>query len=195
MNIRQTNWNIAENKCFDIAIIGGGINGATIYNRLCQQGYNLFLIDKGDFSCGTSQASAMMIWGGLLYLKNLDFLSVYNFSHDRDALIDSFNNQAFSQHFRYIHNDEWGRNKYLAYLALQLYWMLGKCKRKRPTFQNKFEELEFLRHKKGAGSLLYEEGFLKQSDSRFVLDWILNNQTENSLALNYCCIQNSGSVT
>jgi len=133
----------------------------------------------------------MMIWGGLLYLKNLDFLSVYDFSKDRDILLDSFSNQVVSLYFRYIPNSEWGRNKYFVYLALQLYWMLGKCKRKRPALQKDFEELRFINHKNGTDSLIYQEGFLKQSDSSFVLDWIINHQTEDTLALNYCSIQNA----
>ncbi|MDH3349259.1 MAG: FAD-dependent oxidoreductase [Desulfobulbaceae bacterium] len=191
MNIRQTNWNIAKNKCFDITIIGGGINGAAIYKKLSQQGYKVFLVDKGDFSCGTSQASAMMIWGGLLYLKNLDFLSVYNLSKDRDDLIESYGNQIISRYFRYIPNSEWGRNKYFVYLALQFYWLLGKCKRRRPSFQQKFEELSFINKHNGKDSLIYQEGFLKQSDSRFVLDWIVKHQTEESLAINYCSILNA----
>lgn len=190
MTIRQKNWNNLNNKDFDVAIIGGGINGASTYKRLCEKGYKVFLIDKGDFSCGTSQASAMMIWGGLLYLKNLDFLSVYNLSKDRDVLIDSFSDQITSQTFRYIPNKEWGRNKYFVYLCLQFYWMLGKFNRDRPSFQNRFEESEFIQTGNDADSLIYQEGFLKQSDSRFVLDWILNNQTEDSMAMNYCSLLN-----
>jgi glycerol-3-phosphate dehydrogenase len=191
MNIRQANWNIIENKGFDIAIIGGGINGSSNYQKLCREGYKVFLVDKGDFSCGTSQSSAMMIWGGLLYLKNLDFSSVCNFSRDRDILIDSFRDHVISKYFRYIPNSEWGRNKYLVYLAMQIYWMLGKCKRERPTFQTNFEETDIIKHKNAIESITYQEGFLRQSDSRFVLDWIFNNQTEKSLALNYTSIQNA----
>lgn len=190
MNIREYNWDIAGNKIFDIVIIGAGINGASIFNKLSQQGYKALLIDKGDFSCGTSQSSAMMIWGGLLYLKNFDFLSVYNFSKDRDILINSFSDQVISKYFRYIPNREWGRNKYFVYLALHFYWMLGRFKRTRPKLENIYEELHFINPRYADDSIVYQEGFLKQSDSRFVLDWILAHQSENSLAINYCSIEN-----
>lgn len=188
MNIRQKNWQLVENKEFDVVIIGGGINGATNYNKLCSSGYRVLLVDKGDFSCGTSQASAMMIWGGLLYLKNLDFYSVYNFSKDRDYLIKKHGKEIDPMFFRYIPNSEGGPNKYLVYLALYLYWMLGNFKRKKPSFQKIFEELNFLCQKNHDGSIIYQEGFLKDSDSRFVLNWILSHQSENSFALNYCVI-------
>jgi len=186
VSIRQTNWNVTDGKHFDVVIIGGGINGASVYHRLCQQGYKVLLIDKGDFSCGTSQASAMMIWGGLLYLKNLDFLSVYNFSNDRDVLLDICRNQMSPQYFRYISNNRWGRNKYFVYFALQLYWLLGKCRRERPRFQREYAEHHLVNGQNDAESLVYQEGFLKYSDSRFVLDWIIGHQTEDSFALNYC---------
>jgi len=159
--------------------------------KLFQLGYKVFLVDKGDFSCGTSQASAMMVWGGLLYLKNLDFLSVYHFSKDRDLMLQLFSNQVVSQTFRYIPNSKWGRNKHFVYLALQLYWLLGRCKRSRPSFQKVFEELTFIIQNNGKDSLVYQEGFLKQSDCRFVLDWIINYQSEESFSLNYCSISNA----
>ena len=190
MNIRQENWNIiAENKTFDVVIMGAGINGSSIFKKLSQQGYKVLLVDKSDFSCGTSQASAMMVWGGLLYLKNLDLLSVYNFSKDRDKLISLFSDQVTAKHFRYIANGEWGRNKYLVYMALHFYWMLGRFTRTKPILQTQFAEADFIHSRYNKGSIRYQEGFLKYSDSRFVLDWILSHQSEETIALNYCHIE------
>lgn len=189
MNIRQKNWQLAENKEFDVVILGGGINGATIYNRLCAMGYKVLLVDRGDFSGGTSQASAMMIWGGLLYLKNLDFHSVLHLCRDRDDLIKTHETEIDARFFRYIPNCEWGRNKHLVHGALYLYWLLGNFRRRKPAFQKSFQELQFLCRKNPAGSFVYQEGFLKDSDSRFVLNWILSRQSEDSFALNYCAVE------
>lgn len=189
MDIRKKNWNIIEDNFFDVVIIGGGINGASNYRELSRQGYKVLLVDKGDFSCGTSQTSAMMIWGGLLYLKNLAFLSVYRLSKDRDKIINSFHDRVTEKEFRYIANKEWGRNRYLVYFALQFYWMMGGFRRARPKFEKRFDELEFLNQNNSNESILYEEGFLRESDSRFVLDWILENQTEACVAINYCSIE------
>jgi len=189
MNIRQTNWEISTNKTFDIVIIGAGINGASIFKKLCSEGYKVLIIDNGDISCGTSQASGMLIWGGLLYLEKLDFLSVYNFSRDRDILINTYKDQVDSKYIRFILNSEWGRNKFYIYFALHLYWLLGMFKRGKPVFQNEFEELNFIKNENCIGSILYQEGFLKESDSRFVLNWIISNQSEDSYVLNYCDTQ------
>ena len=190
MNIRDKNWGYARDKIFDVAIIGGGINGASIFKNLCHKGYKVILIDKGDFSCGTSQSSAMMIWGGLLYLRNLDIKAVYQLSKNRDAMLRSFPKQITTRVFRYIPSYKNGRSRSLVYLALQLYWILGGFKRIRPSYEKRFVESEFLKNGNKMGSLFYEEGFLKHSDSQFVLHWITGHQSQNTLSLNYCIIEN-----
>ena len=80
---RKASWKSLEETVFDIAIIGGGINGAAVYHQLCSQGYRVLLVDKADFGGGTSQASAMFIWGGVLYLRNLELLTVAKFCLSR----------------------------------------------------------------------------------------------------------------
>ena len=192
MNIRQKNWSIVDTQTYDAVIIGAGINGASIFRRMSMDGYRVLLVDKGDFSCGSSQASAMMIWGGLLYLRNLDFASVSAFSRDRDSLIASFEDRTRRQPFRYIVNAEKGRSKHLIRFALYVYWLLGQCRRAKPKFQTQYNEQNIIKSSTENGSFVYEEGYLKQSDSRFVLDWILAHQTETSLALNYCTLEAGG---
>ena len=73
---RDSRWSQVNNRDFDAVIIGGGISGASLFARMAAEGYKTLLIDKGDFGSATSQASWMMIWGGLLYLKSLDFRTV-----------------------------------------------------------------------------------------------------------------------
>jgi len=53
---------------FDIAIIGGGINGAGIARDAAQRGLAVALLEKGDFASGTSSKSSRMAHGGLRYL-------------------------------------------------------------------------------------------------------------------------------
>ena len=53
---------------FDIAIIGGGINGAGIARDAAQRGLSVALLEKGDFASGTSSKSSRMAHGGLRYL-------------------------------------------------------------------------------------------------------------------------------
>ena len=185
MNIRESNWNNLDNEIFDVVIIGGGITGAATYRELCKKAYKVLIIDKGDFGSGTSQASAMMIWGGLLYLRNFDIFSVYKFSKDRDRLIKTYSDQVNKMDFRYI-PDHNGRSSTSVALALYLYWVLGKFERKKPKLEKDFFETEFLREKNKPYSFLYQEGFLSKSDSNFVIELLMQHQTEWCKALNYC---------
>jgi glycerol-3-phosphate dehydrogenase len=60
-------------KTYDVVIIGGGINGCGLLRDLALNGVNTLLIEKGDFSSQTSQASSKMLHGGIRYLETFDF--------------------------------------------------------------------------------------------------------------------------
>ena len=58
---------------FDLAIIGGGINGCGVARDAAGRGLSVFLCDKGDLAGATSSASTKLIHGGLRYLEHYDF--------------------------------------------------------------------------------------------------------------------------
>ena len=55
---------------FDLAIIGGGINGAGIARDAAGRGLKVLLLEQGDLASGTSSASSKLIHGGLRYLEH-----------------------------------------------------------------------------------------------------------------------------
>ena len=67
---------------FDLAIIGGGINGAGIARDAAGRGLSVLLIEQSDLASGTSSKSTKLIHGGLRYLE------VYAFRLVREALIE-----------------------------------------------------------------------------------------------------------
>ena len=67
---------------FDIAIIGGGINGCGIARDAAGRGLRVVLFEKGDLASGTSSASTKLIHGGLRYLEHYELRLV------REALIE-----------------------------------------------------------------------------------------------------------
>ena len=58
---------------FDVVIIGGGITGACIARDAARRGLSVALIEKRDFSCGTSSGSSKLVHGGLRYLRTFEF--------------------------------------------------------------------------------------------------------------------------
>ncbi len=72
---------------FDLAIIGGGINGAGIARDAAGRGLRVLLVEQGDLASGTSSASTKLIHGGLRYLEHGAFLLVREALKEREVLL------------------------------------------------------------------------------------------------------------
>ena len=58
---------------YDLAVIGGGINGAGIARDAAGRGLRVVLFEQHDLASGTSSASTKLIHGGLRYLEHHAF--------------------------------------------------------------------------------------------------------------------------
>lgn len=67
---------------FDVLVVGSGVTGAGIALDAASRGYDVAIIERDDFACGTSSRSSKMVHGGLRYLQNFDIALV------REALIE-----------------------------------------------------------------------------------------------------------
>ncbi|HVZ81251.1 MAG TPA: glycerol-3-phosphate dehydrogenase [bacterium] len=76
------------NQVFDLAILGGGINGAGIAAQAAQAGLSVILLEKDDFASGTSSKSTKLIHGGIRYLEQFRFPLVFEALHERKRLMD-----------------------------------------------------------------------------------------------------------
>jgi len=72
---------------FDLAIIGGGINGAGIARDAAGRGLRVLLVEQADLASGTSSASTKLIHGGLRYLERGAFLLVREALKEREVLL------------------------------------------------------------------------------------------------------------
>ncbi len=57
----------------DILVVGGGVTGAGVALDAAARGYRVGLVEKSDFSSGTSSKSTKLIHGGIRYLSQFDF--------------------------------------------------------------------------------------------------------------------------
>ena len=189
--IRRDMFESANNANYDVAIIGAGISGSRIYHELRRQGLRVLLMDRGDFACGTTQASGMMIWGGLLYLKDYDFFTVRKLCAARDDLLESKLGKVRTTGLRYLTGKSSPRNSHLVHAGMMLYWLMGSLKRRFPKGELEFPERDFLKSGRFRSSLAFEEAVLKVSDCRFALEWILPFIGPDSPALNHCELANA----
>src|SRR5581483_2331987 len=79
----------SELKEVDLAIIGGGINGAGLAAQAAAAGLSVALFEKGDFASGTSSKSTKLIHGGIRYLEQGRLSLVFESLHERRHLIEA----------------------------------------------------------------------------------------------------------
>src|SRR5207253_9037794 len=72
---------------FDVAIVGGGINGVAIALECARAGKRTLLMDKDDFGAGTTSRSSRIIHGGLRYLEHGELGLVRESLRERERLL------------------------------------------------------------------------------------------------------------
>ena len=72
---------------YDLAIIGGGINGVGIARDAAGRGLRVVLVEQADLGSGTSSASTKLIHGGLRYLEQWAFRLVREALAEREVLM------------------------------------------------------------------------------------------------------------
>jgi glycerol-3-phosphate dehydrogenase len=71
---------------YDVAIVGGGINGCGIARDAAGRGLSVYLCEQADLASGTSSAATKLIHGGLRYLEYLEFRLVREALMERETL-------------------------------------------------------------------------------------------------------------
>jgi len=74
-------------QIFDVAIIGGGINGCGCAADAALRGLSVALFEKDDLASKTSSSSTKLIHGGLRYLENYEFSMVQKALNERQRLL------------------------------------------------------------------------------------------------------------
>jgi glycerol-3-phosphate dehydrogenase len=72
---------------YDLAVIGGGINGCGIARDAAGRGLKVLLVEQGDLAGATSSASTKLIHGGLRYLEYYEFRLVRESLAEREVLL------------------------------------------------------------------------------------------------------------
>src|SRR5271170_2811523 len=113
---------------FDLAIIGGGVNGCGIARDAAGRGWSVFLCEKGDLASATSSASTKLIHGGLRYLEYFQFRLVREALLEREVLWGIAPHIVWPLRFVLPHHQKL-RPAWLLRLGLFIYDHLGGRKR------------------------------------------------------------------
>ncbi|MEL6766814.1 MAG: glycerol-3-phosphate dehydrogenase [Pseudomonadota bacterium] len=109
---------------YDIAIIGGGVNGCGIARDAAGRGLRVFLCEKGDIGGATSSWSTKLFHGGLRYLEYYEFRLVREALIERETLIKAMPHISWPLRFVLPHHSGL-RPWWLLRLGLFIYDNLG----------------------------------------------------------------------
>jgi len=77
---------MSQPQLFDIFVIGGGINGASVARDAVGRGFSVMLAEMNDLASGTSSAATKLVHGGLRYLEHYEFRLVHEALAEREVL-------------------------------------------------------------------------------------------------------------
>lgn len=78
---------MAAEPGYDVAVVGGGINGVGVAQAAAAAGYSVVLLEKKKLAAGSSSKSSKLIHGGLRYLESLEFSLVHESLRERALLL------------------------------------------------------------------------------------------------------------
>ena len=75
-----------EMRPWDVVVVGGGSTGLGIALDAAARGYRTLLVERGDFTSGTSSRSTKLVHGGVRYLRQGQVQLVYGALGERQRL-------------------------------------------------------------------------------------------------------------
>ncbi len=123
-DIAQTAGFSMTGAMYDLAIIGGGINGVGIARDAAGRGLKVLLVERDDLASHTSSASTKLVHGGLRYLEHYEFNLVRKALKEREVLLRAAPHIIWPMRF-VLPVDEGMRPAWLLRLGLFLYDHLG----------------------------------------------------------------------
>ncbi|KAG4304609.1 hypothetical protein PORY_002002 [Pneumocystis oryctolagi] len=177
---------------YDLLIIGGGATGAGCALDAASRGLKVALIERHDFSSGTSSRSTKLVHGGIRYLEK----AVMKLDYDQYALV----HEALRERSTFLHIAphlsfispimipiyKWWQVPYF-WAGVKTYdYLAGKKNIKSSYFLTKKEVIErfpMLKTSNLVGALVYHDGL--QNDSRMNISLILTSVLYGANVANY----------
>lgn len=176
-----------QGKIFDILIIGGGITGAGVALDASARGLSTILLEKDDFSEGTSSKSTKLVHGGLRYLKNFEIKLVRDAGKERAILYQNAAHIVYPQRMILPIYKGHLYGKMLTSFGLWIYDLLAgvesKYKKRTLNKRQTLERLPLLKSEGLKGAVEYYE--YRTKDTRLVIENIKKSIEYGAIALNY----------
>ena len=188
----NSRYNILSNlkdKTYDLLIIGGGVIGATIAMKTARVGISTLLVEKHDFSFGSSSRTSKMLTGGFNDMTANNLISTVFKVRERNNIINKSSASSFGILYPIYFSG--GRNGNSGLIRNELkaniydfMSIFGKTKKHKSHSRNSvLETLPDLNNNDVIGATEFFEG--KIDDSRYVLELLLKAKEYGADILNY----------
>ncbi|WP_300366469.1 FAD-dependent oxidoreductase [Brachyspira sp.] len=174
-----------NNEKYDIIIIGGGVMGATIALKTSRVGLSTLLLDKHDFSYGSSSRTSKMLSGGFNDMNSKNLINIAHRVKERNNLMYKSSSPYFGVVSPiYEYNGSGLFREELKAILYDIFSLFGKTKKHISHSRNEtLDDLPDLISNDVIGSIEYYEGLL--DDSRYVIELLLKAESYGTDLLNY----------
>ncbi|EGU54338.1 glycerol-3-phosphate dehydrogenase [Vibrio nigripulchritudo ATCC 27043] len=176
-----------SSQAYDFLIIGGGISGVSLAREAALRGYSVAVLEKNDFSSGTSSRSGKLIHGGVRYLETLDLKVVRESCRERETQLYIAPHLAKTQPILFISNSQGKYRPWQLKIALTFYDFVSgnpQNRKSRIFSKKKLKDKEPLLNSNGLkGAGLFHD--LATNDARLTIDTLKSAVSHGAVAMNY----------
>ncbi|XP_062594574.1 glycerol-3-phosphate dehydrogenase, mitochondrial-like isoform X1 [Saccostrea cucullata] len=189
---RQNMMDSLKTDEFDVLVIGGGATGCGVALDAVSRGLKTALVEKFDFSSGTSSRSTKLIHGGVRYLQKAVFgLDIEQYRMVKEALSERANLIQIAPHLAYPFPIMLPIYKYWQvpyfWAGIKMYDVIaGKQLLKPSYYLSKRKTLEIfpmLKQEKLVGALVYYDG--QHDDARMNISMAISAARMGGTITNY----------
>ena len=185
---REQSWRaLTENTHWDIVIAGGGVTGAGVAREAARRGLRVLLVDRQDFSWGTSSRSSKMVHGGLRYIAQGDVRTTLHSVKERERLMQEAPGLVDLMPYMMPHYDGRFPGRFAFGMLLKVYDLLAR--RKYHTFHAVDavrERYPFLNPDGLTGASEFADAVT--DDSRLVMRILHEARRDGAEVLNYVAV-------
>ena len=179
---------LAEDRVYDIAIVGGGATGLGVALDAAARGLSVVLLESHDFAKGTSSRATKLVHGGVRYLAQGNISLVREALHERTTLLHNAPHLAQPLAF-VVPAYQWWEAPFYG-IGLTLYDLLaGKAGLGKTRFlgpQATVAALPTVRTQGLKGGVQYWDG--QFNDARLALALARSAAIRGALLVNYCTV-------
>jgi glycerol-3-phosphate dehydrogenase len=174
---------------FDLIVIGGGATGLGCAVDAASRGYQVALLEAGDFGRGTSSRSTKLVHGGVRYLEQGNVSLVMEALHERGIMRENAPHLVHDLAF-VVPNYEWWEAPFYG-IGLRLYDVLagryGFGKSRNLSREETLQLIPTLRTGGLRGGVVYYDG--QFDDARFAIHLARTAAEQGATLVNYCPVE------